>query len=274
VIAGIDHVLIGVDDLDDAGMAWTRLGFTVSPRGRHLGWGTANACVMFAKDYLELLGVVDPTQFTNGLVERLALGEGALGLAWATDDAAALAHRFGVEPRDLARQIELPEASVLARFRNVYPDPGLTPGLSSFFCQHLTPDGVRREAWLDHPNGAIGIEGVTIVVEDPLALIPAYERLFGTHAVNRTDDVVAVHVGGHRLLFADPDDAIVLHPELAPEDLPTPPAIFLVTLRSRDLDRTADHLTDWQVPFDQTGGASIFVGADQATGTALEFLRR
>jgi len=51
-ILGIDHTLVGVADLDQAGMAWTRLGFTLSPRGRHIGWGTANYCVMFARDYI------------------------------------------------------------------------------------------------------------------------------------------------------------------------------------------------------------------------------
>src|SRR6185312_14860963 len=57
-IAGIDHVIIGVRDLERARMGWTRLGFTLSPRGRHLGQATANYCVMFPRDYLELLGIV------------------------------------------------------------------------------------------------------------------------------------------------------------------------------------------------------------------------
>ena len=55
-IAGIDHVIVGVRDLEHARMGWTRLGFTLTPRGRHLGQGTANYCIMFARDYLELLG--------------------------------------------------------------------------------------------------------------------------------------------------------------------------------------------------------------------------
>ncbi len=47
-LAGIDHVVIGVRDLERARMGWTRLGFTLTPRGCHLGQGTANYCVMFA----------------------------------------------------------------------------------------------------------------------------------------------------------------------------------------------------------------------------------
>lgn len=48
-LAGIDHVLVGVHDLEAARRTYRHLGFTVSPRGRHIGWGTANYCVMFAQ---------------------------------------------------------------------------------------------------------------------------------------------------------------------------------------------------------------------------------
>ncbi|MEZ5904967.1 MAG: VOC family protein [Geminicoccaceae bacterium] len=53
------------------------LGFNSAARG-HVGWATANYCIMFRDDYLELLGIVDPTGFTNGLDERLAAGEGLM----------------------------------------------------------------------------------------------------------------------------------------------------------------------------------------------------
>ena len=62
-IAGLDHVIVGVRDLERARLGWTRLGFTLSSRGRHIGQGTANYCIMFRSDYVELLGVVDPSDF-------------------------------------------------------------------------------------------------------------------------------------------------------------------------------------------------------------------
>ena len=70
---GIDHVLIGVRDLEAARAQYARLGFNSTPRGRHVGWGTANYCIMFERDYLELLGIVDPAQFTNQLDRFLAV---------------------------------------------------------------------------------------------------------------------------------------------------------------------------------------------------------
>jgi catechol 2,3-dioxygenase-like lactoylglutathione lyase family enzyme len=50
-ITGIDHTLVGVRDLEAARAAWSRLGFTVTPRGRHIGWGTGNYCVMLEEGY-------------------------------------------------------------------------------------------------------------------------------------------------------------------------------------------------------------------------------
>ena len=83
-IDGIDHVIIGVHDLEAARRIYTRLGFTVSPRGRHLGRGTANYCMMFDADYLELRGIVDASQFTDDLDRFLERGEGLNGVVFST----------------------------------------------------------------------------------------------------------------------------------------------------------------------------------------------
>ena len=40
-IAGIDYVLVGVRDLEAARRGYRHRGFKDSPRGRHIGWGTA-----------------------------------------------------------------------------------------------------------------------------------------------------------------------------------------------------------------------------------------
>lgn len=279
-ILGIDHTLVGVEHLDQAAMAWARLGFTLSPRGRHIGWGTANYCVMFPRDYIELLGIVDPKQFVNGLDRFLAgQGEGLMGFSYASADAAATARSLAAaglaprEPRDLARQLELPEGTVLPRFQLVFLPPEAAPGVSSFVTQHLTPELLRRPEWLVHANGAVGLKGITVLAPDPVALMPAYERLFGPQAVNRTDDIVTVHAGRHTILFANPWDLEALHPELevADEDL-ADPRIVLMTLASADLERTIDHLTFGQIEFEQRRGFAVLVPGFMASGAALEFV--
>jgi Glyoxalase-like domain len=277
-ITGIDHALIGVRDLELARMAWTRLGFALSPRGRHIGWGTANYCVMFEHDYIELLGIVDPSQFSNDLDKFLAKREGAMGLAFGTGDGRAAAAELGrrglhpSEPRDLARQLELPEGTVLPRFKLVFLPPAETPGLSAFVVEHLTPELLRRPPWLEHPNGAVGLKRVGIVVEDTRPLVEPYRHLFGETALNSTDQVLSVHLGRHTLIFADFDDFSAMHPdaELDPE-LPAP-YVAAMTILSGDLERTKDHLASWQIAHVEAPDGSILLPPDQANGAVLEFV--
>jgi hypothetical protein len=279
-IFGIDHTLIGVRDLEAAAKAWTRLGFTLSPRGRHIGWGTGNYCVMFPDDYIELLGIVDPSQFLNKLDVFLESREGGLGLAWASRDrdatlASLKASGIAVgDSRDLARDLETPEGTVQPRFKLLHPPADVTPGLASFICQHETPVLLRRPAWLMHANAAIALKGVTILHPDPASLIEAYEALFGLAAVTTTDAVMTLHVGRHRLVFADADNIEVLHPELDFESLGEGPAIALMTLVSGDLDTTAEHMAATDVEHEGERAGSIIVPAGEATGVALEFVRR
>jgi hypothetical protein len=279
-ILGIDHTLVGVDDLERAAMAWTRLGFTLSPRGRHIGWGTANYCAMFPRDYIELLGILDPKQFVNGLDRFLAEeGEGPMGFAYATADAAATGASIAKAglgasaPKDLARQLELPEGTVLPRFKLVFLPPETAPGVSSFVTQHLTPELLRRPEWLAHANGTVGLKGLTVAHDDPVSLVEAYERLFGPQSVNRTDDIVTVHAGRHTILFANRWDLEALHPELElPDEELKHPRIVLMSLATADLEQTIDHLTFNQIEFEQRRGQAVLVPDIMATGAALEFV--
>ena len=164
-IAGIGHVVVG--DLEGARRTWETLGFTLTPRCRHKGWGTANYCVMFADDYIELFGIVDARRFTNNLDQFLdEHGEGLLSLALATDDAKVAyrgLRRVGAEaPKTLGRLLELPEGTVDARFSLVHLPPAATPGLRAFVYQHLTPESGAPPALADpcqRRSGARGHDG-------------------------------------------------------------------------------------------------------------------
>lgn len=277
-ITGIDHTLIGVRDLEKARAAYARLGFTPCPRGSHIGWGTANYCLMFPDDYVEILGIVDPSQFSNNLDAFLAKREGLMGLAWATGDAAAAKaewERAGIAatgPKDLKRRLELPEGTVLPEFKLVYPEPTATPALASFICQHLTPALLRRPEWLAHPNGAVGLIGVTVAVEEALGLTAAYQRLFGMGAVTRTDDTVAVRVGPHVVMFAPKETLDLLHPGVElPAEAELPQAVVM-TIAVADLAGTASFLTGRGVPHDDIEGHTVVVPPTEACGLWLEFV--
>jgi catechol 2,3-dioxygenase-like lactoylglutathione lyase family enzyme len=278
-ITGIDHLIVGVDDLDAARATWSALGFTVTPRGSHVEWGTGNYCIMFQRDYVELLGVIDPAKYTAGLAEFLGSGEGMMGLAFGSIDADQTATNLrarGIEPdgpKDLKRNLELPEGAVQPAFKLLNYPPDTTPGLWSFVAQHLTPDMVRRPAWLEHANGARGIASVTIAVENPPAAADAYRTLFGPGAVVETDDVLTVRGGEHTLLFVAPDEVTLLHPEIRDEQLSRPGPVA-VTLTVEDIGATRAWFEANAVRFRPLADGTLSVPATEANGVLLEFCQR
>jgi hypothetical protein len=279
-IAGIDHVLVGVADLEAARQTWRRLGFVVTPRGRHIGWGTANYCIMFPDDYVELLGIVDATQYVAGLDTLLAQrGEGLLRLSLATFDADGAhaelaAHGLSPQPvQDLKRELELPEGTVLPRFKLVHLPADTVPGLPLFLCHHLTPDLLRRPDWLLHPNGATGIAAMTVVVDDPPALQAACEKLFGAGSSNLTDHLLAVITGQAAILFVRPDDLESILPDL-PVQTQATPWIASLTFAVPSLEPVGLALTANRVPFVDAGDDMLRVAPQYANGCVVEFQAR
>jgi len=268
-IAGIDHIIVGVRDLEAARRNWARLGFTATPRGRHIGQGTANYCIMFGRDYLELLGFVERDEYGHRLEAFLAQREGPMSLAFAPQrdaeaTSAALAARglHPSAPRALGRALELPEGDVIPRFSLLNLPPDETPALDCFICGQLTPELVRRPAWLAHPNGVTGIKAVHLVAEDPAALASAYRRLFGEDRVAATVRGVEVDTGRNRLVFA--------RPALSGTDIP-PPAITALELRVASREATGAYLKGAGVAFMTLPDGRITVSPDEANGTALLF---
>jgi hypothetical protein len=274
--AGIDHSLIGVRDLDGARQIWQSLGFTATPRGRHIGWGTANYCLMFEQGYVELLGIVDPAQFTNNLDKFLAEREGLLGLAFASADADATAARLKAAglapdgPKELKRLLELPAGEVLPAFRLVFLPPADLPDLRGFFCQHLTPEIVRRPEWLSHPNGARRIAGLTVASDRPAALAPAYARIFGPDALAVGQDALEIATAGAKLSFLTPAG---LAARYRPIELPAHrrPWMAAQTVAVADLEAAADLLRrNGHRPI--AGGAGYLIGPEAANGCLIEFV--
>ena len=170
------------------------------------------------------------------------------------------------EPRPLGRQLELPEGTVVPRFSLMSLPADETPGLDCFICTHLTPELMRRPEWLHHPNGAVGLKGIHVLVESTAALLEPYDRLFGIQQVTTTDAVACVHVGRHRIVFSTPDDFSTMYPALdVASDFPLP-GIVSVEFGVARREDTADYLTRRQVPFEELPDGSLVVPAREASG--------
>jgi hypothetical protein len=266
-IAGIDHIIIAVRDLEAARLGWQRLGFTLTPRGRHIGQGTANYCIMFGRDYLELLGFVERDEHAHRLENFLAQREGPMSVAFAPEyDAEATAAALTVRglhpsaPRALGRALELPEGAVTPRFSLLNLPPAETPALDCFICGHLTPELVRRPPWLDHPNGVTGIKAVHLVADDPAALVPAYRQLFGDDRVAMTLRGVEIDTGRNTLVFT--------RPALSSTDIP-PPTITALELSVADRAATAAYLKGAGIAFMELPDGRLAIAPNEANSTSL-----
>ncbi len=211
MLTGIDHLVIVVRDLEDAARRYRELGFTVVPGGRHTT-GTHNALVPFADGaYLELIAFHEPSPGHRWwpLAQR---GGGFVDLCLRTDDftrdvAALRAAGLDLEgPKPLART--RPDGYRL-RWVLAVP-PARLVGLAPFLIEDETPREERVPRAAEHANGVVGIDTVTVVVEDAAATGRWYAAGLGAAAdpVTRADlggAGVRLRVGPHVLEFLAPD---------------------------------------------------------------------
>lgn len=145
MLARLDHVILAVADLDAAARSYARLlGRSPSWRGEHPGAGTVNALFRLENTYLELLGAAEAgpvaARFRAWLAER---GEGPIGLAFGTDDAAAAREELaarGLEPspvqKGMGRDVE---SGAVREWLRVELPLARTRGVLLFAIEHLSP---------------------------------------------------------------------------------------------------------------------------------------
>jgi glyoxalase-like protein len=176
-IAGTDHVVVAVTDLDAAAANWKQLGFTISPRGTHSAhMGTGNYTIMLGEDYMELLGVLHATEHnvpTRVYLEKT--GGGIERVAFTTLSAAAGAAELrtmgyaAIGPTDFERPVMMPDGSkAAAKFATFqWPVSEAPGGVRLFACQHKTRETVWIPELQKHANTAKAIARVFIVTPRP-----------------------------------------------------------------------------------------------------------
>lgn len=273
-ISGIDHVVILTRDLEHARQTYTRLGFTLTPRGFHT-LGSQNHCIMFGLDYIELLAVPRPHPALQYFTDFLARGEGLAAIALACDDANA-AHAelqaAGIEadpPLDFSRPVARADGTRDASFRIVQLPVAQSPGCRMFLCQHFTRDIVWRAEDQIHPLGAHALAALAVVADEPHVAAASYARVFGA-APQPIEEGVVVGTGsasiafgsrwkiGHRL------DGVGLPPR-------SRPLVAALFIRVADRVTAARHLRRSGFPTVALRDGSFAVSAQDACGVALVF---
>ena len=278
-VIGIDHAVVMVKDLDKAAETWKQLGFTMSPRGTHSAhMGSGNYTIMLDPDYMELLGVLNPTD--HNAPARAFLdkrGEGIERIAFTAVDSTAGAEEIRargyppIGPIDFERPVTMPDGSLsAAKFRVFqWPVAEAPGGVRIFACQHKTRDTVWIPELMRHANGAQRLEQVLIVTPDPAADAGHLTRMIDREARSDNDGALIVPSGGDRanFVFLTRDQLARRYPGVSLAGLPDRGGAGLV-LASDDLAATATALG----PAAIHSGGSVCVPPSQATGTLLAFV--
>jgi hypothetical protein len=179
----VDHLVIAARDLPEQAALYRRLGFQVGARNRH-SWGTENHVVQFDGAFLELIGLGDefaaphPSEavypFAGFLARYLGRREGLAMMVMRSADAEADRRGFdaagigGFARFDFARKGRRPDGGeVEVAFSLAFAASPALPETGFFVCQQHFPENFWSRAAQIHPNGALGVAGLTLVRDEP-----------------------------------------------------------------------------------------------------------
>jgi len=279
-LQGIDHVVIAVGDMERAAANFGRFGFTLTPRGRHTT-GSENHCVMFERDYFELLSVPVAHPVTRYYQEFLGQGDGLAALALATDDARGFHDELAVDripadaPVDFSRPVQLADRVADAAFRITQVAPEAAPAGRVFACQHFTRDVVWRPEYQQHANRVQGLARI-VALADPAQLqqlAGRYAAIFGVALRPGTIDAAPrfdVDTGNTPLTFTTAAGLAQLLPEVGMPTRPQP-CFAALYFRTASLAAVRELLRANAVPCIEVSPQAIAIAADHGHGVALVF---
>ena len=269
-----DHVVVNARDrLDEAEAAYTRLGFTLTPRGFH-SLGSANHLAIFGTDYLELIAIAGDNSARQDI---MADPHGLSGLVFGTEDSAityaGLAARGvpATAPNEFVRPVDLQGGARDARFRTVHVQPAAGRPGRLYFCHHLTRDLVWRDEWRQHANGTVGVHRAVIASDDPAILRDLFGRMFGDAALTAVPGGVSLVTGLAKIDVLHHDAVAAVLGPAAGDAGGRAHYMAALTLRSRSLDMVRAALAASGVAAQDEPGR-VLVPAHAAMGCPIEFV--
>jgi hypothetical protein len=221
----IDHVVIIVKSLAEAGARWEKMGFTLTPRAQH-PFGTANRLVQFsAGNFIELLEIdrpelipqrdldARPPVFSFGQTARDFLarhGEGFGMMVLATTDAAADRARYeaaglrAYKQLDFERLAGLPDGrQVKVAFSLAITDHAAARDQAFFTCHNKYPENFWKADYQRHTNRAVGLREVVIVADKPQDLA-SFAGGFSGGSAAASNDGLEIAIGRDKLSSLTP----------------------------------------------------------------------
>lgn len=189
MLTALDHIIIGVADLEQATVTFSeKLGLQPSGGGIHPTGGTANRIIVIGDTYIELITVRDPAQAQQSMLDRLAKGDGYLNFVLASNDleadSAAIKSRGVSIIGPTAGKLTSADGRSRGWLRTDIERPDLTQHYP-FLIQHDTTGEERRKrlaGWASpppHPLGAVKVLSTTIAVADLKEAAQRFQHIYG-----------------------------------------------------------------------------------------------
>ena len=189
MLTGLDHVIIGVNDLDEATRVFDQnLGLAVSGGGIHPSGGTANRIIVIGDTYLELITARTPAEAQSSLLERLAKDDGYMNFVLSSNDIVADSEAM----RNRGVAVLGPTAGQLVAaggrsrgWSRVDVERAELAQHYPFIIQHDSTGEERRfrlAGWTippEHPLGAKKVLSTTIAVADLREATVRFQHIYG-----------------------------------------------------------------------------------------------
>jgi hypothetical protein len=287
--AKLDHVIIGVHDMEAAKRVYSVLGFAIIPGGRHPG-GTQNASPAFSGGgYLELITPYDAS-LPDGrdLSEILKKGDGPLGAGLSIASAEQAAHDLSTA----GIKIKGPTPGTITREDDKEPPPTrwwilefgdpaskasgpLRPEVASrplFLIQYVRDPAHPRPPIPPNPNSASALSAILVAVNDLEKAAAGYANIgklnsremelpeFGAVA----KEIVLARGSILLLRATDPSGPTAQRLKARGEGL------FGVRLAVTDLDQARKAISEKNISTDEQ---TVLVPPENAEGAWLQFQR-
>ncbi len=261
----LDHVGHFVRDPDLAARALARAGFTTTPVSIQVNpdgtdseqpTGTGNICAMLTRGYVECLFKTADTPLSRELDTAMQRYSGVHLIAVSVSDAEA-AHarlqeeKFRTRPVvSMRRPVQTEHGEDVAAFTVVRVEPGVMPEGRIQLLRHHTEHTVWQSRWLDHPNGALGLLDVVIVVSDPNKAGSRYAQFLGRPArCNKSGQFIKLDRGGIQIVSQQ-----TFHALLPNTPAIEPPFIGLYAIKVQSLQMLESCLAANNIPFNRRDG--------------------
>lgn len=278
----IDHVGLVGHDMTAMSEAYRRLGFTVgepspltqpSPDGSPVPLGHISAHIVFAESYVELTAVQQPGQ-GNPLDTWLAKHQGLHVMALRATNAEAswaalTAHGLVMPPvRASSRDITVDGVTAIADFKWFQlPDSIAKEGFACVV-EHQTPELIFVPRLTDHANGATGLLGISVLVDNLEEAVARYRRLpganvkpfpFGRYIMLKNQRFIVLTAKGFSAVCPG-------------AKLPSTPCFAGLAVYVKDIAATRDYMTANGVTFQITDDRSIWIKPEFGCGAIVMFV--